>query len=131
MQSDSINPILGFMRHLAAAGEVGRLTDGQLLERFVKARDEAAFETLLHRHGAMVLRVCRRALRESHAAEDAFQATFLVFVRKAASIRKPELLGNWLYGVAYRVACRARKTISLRTSRERADVATLAAPAAD
>src|SRR5262249_4479951 len=81
--------------------------------------EETAFEILVHRHGAMVWRVCRNVLREAHAAEDAFQATFLILVRKAGSIGKPELLGNWLYGVAYRVALRARKMMARRQTHER------------
>jgi RNA polymerase sigma factor (sigma-70 family) len=82
--------------------------DGELLERFVARRDQAAFEALVRRHGAMVLGVCRRILRDAHEADDAFQATFLVLVRKAAGLRRPEQLGPWLYGVAYRTALHAR-----------------------
>jgi RNA polymerase sigma-70 factor (ECF subfamily) len=85
-----------------AAG--GSLTDGQLLECFVARREEAAFAALVRRHGPMVLGVCRRILDHSHDADDAFQATFLVLVRKAASVTPRELVGNWLYGVAYRTA---------------------------
>ena len=82
--------------------------DGDLLTRFVRTRDEAAFELLVWRHGSMVYNVCRRVLRDSHAAEDAFQATFLVLVRKAGSIGKREALQGWLYRVASRIARRAR-----------------------
>jgi RNA polymerase sigma factor (sigma-70 family) len=78
------------------------------LDRFVRQRDEAAFAVLMDRHGPMVMGVCRRVLRDAHAVEDVFQATFLVLIRKAASLRRPHLLGNWLYGVAYRIALQAR-----------------------
>jgi RNA polymerase sigma factor (sigma-70 family) len=97
----------------------GGMTDGQLLERFVSGRDESAFEALVRRHGPMVLGVCRRVLGHAQDAEDAFQATFLVLVRKAASIGRRELLGNWLYGVAYRTALDARAAATRRRTRER------------
>jgi RNA polymerase sigma factor (sigma-70 family) len=84
------------------------LTDSELLDALVVRRDEAAFEALLRRHGPMVLAVCRRVLRNAHDAEDAFQATFLVLIRKAAAIDKREAIGSWLYGVAYRTASKAR-----------------------
>src|SRR5262249_55629286 len=80
--------------------------------------EEEAFRALLGRHGPMVLGVCRRLLRDPHAVEDAFQATFLVLLRRAASIARPELLGNWLYGVAYRVAARARQQAGRRARRD-------------
>src|SRR5437763_97968 len=89
------------LRHLRP--DDGRLTDGQLLERFLAARDEAAFEALLRRHGPMVLGVCRRVLAGADSAydsEDAFQATFLVLAHKAASVAARESVGSWLYGVA-------------------------------
>jgi len=95
------------------------MTDAQLLECFVTRRDEVAFEALVRRHGPMVLGLCRRVLRNPEDAEDAFQATFLVLVRKGASIRQGELLGNWLYGVAYRTALEARAATRRRRGRER------------
>jgi RNA polymerase sigma factor (sigma-70 family) len=95
-------------------GTVAGLTEGQLLERFVAERDEAAFSALVTRHGPMVLGVCRRVLRSEHDVEDAFQATFLVLVRRANAVQRPDLLGNWLYGVAHRVAVRARANAARR-----------------
>src|SRR5438093_3457055 len=94
-------------------------SDAQLLESFLARRDEAAFETLVRRHGPMVLGVCRRVLGHAHDAEDAFQATFLVLVRKAASIATRELLANWLYGVAYHTALKAKARALRHSSRER------------
>jgi RNA polymerase sigma factor (sigma-70 family) len=92
-------------------GSVAGLTDRQLIERFTAARDavgEAAFAALVRRHGPMVLDICRQLLGDLHDAEDAFQAVFLVLARKARSIGDPDLLGNWLYGVALRTAKKAR-----------------------
>jgi RNA polymerase sigma factor (sigma-70 family) len=108
---------------LAAGQAIRQSPDQQLIERFVEQREEAAFAALVERHGPMVLRVCRSVLRDAHAAEDAFQATFLVLVRKAASIGRRELLGNWLYGVAYRVAARARVKAARRHGGESQAVA--------
>src|ERR671925_111852 len=96
------------LRKAVSPGEAGGLTDAELLRRWVGARDEAAFEVLLWRHGSMVLGVCRRLLRRAADVEDAFQATFLAFVRKSAGIRRGQAVGAWLYRVAYRVALRAR-----------------------
>jgi RNA polymerase sigma factor (sigma-70 family) len=95
------------------------LSDGQLLEHFIERRDEAAFETLVRRHGPMVLGVCRRLLRNGHDADDAFQATFLVLVRKAASIAPKEMVGHWLYGVAYQTALKGRAVAAKRRMREK------------
>jgi RNA polymerase sigma factor (sigma-70 family) len=103
--------------HLQQAG--GGLTDKQLLARFVAARDEAAFAALVRRHGPLVLGVCRRVLHDWHEAEDAFQATFLVLARKAASLVVGESLGCWLYGVAYRTALEAHTMSARRRARER------------
>jgi RNA polymerase sigma-70 factor (ECF subfamily) len=107
--------VVRYLRNLATDG----LSDGQLLETFLANRDEVAFEALLRRYGPMVLGVCRRVLRNPHDAEDAFQATFLVLVRKAASIQPPGLVGNWLYGVASRTARKARALNVLRRAKER------------
>lgn len=101
-------------------GTVAGMSEVQLLERFVLQHDEAAFEALVARHGPMVMGVCRQWLRDPSDAEDAFQATFLVLVRKAGSLRDCALLGNWLYGVAYRVSLRARAESAKRRSRETA-----------
>src|SRR5271163_1795169 len=83
-------------------------TDSQLLDNFVRDHDPGAFRSLVTRHGPEVLRVCRAVLQDPHEADDAFQATFLVLVRKAPSIQNPESLGGWLRGVAYRAALRSR-----------------------
>src|SRR4051812_31497322 len=89
--------------------------DRELLQCFVKHGDEPAFRALVERHGPLVLDVCRRILGNYHDAEEAFQATFIVLARKASRIKQPELLGCWLYGVAYRVASKARTAIWRRT----------------
>src|SRR5262245_10009368 len=95
------------------------LSDTEFLRRFAAGRDEVAFEALVRRHGPMVEGVCRRILGNVHAAEDAFQAVFMVLVKKSASIRRPELLGNWLYGVACRIARKAKISAIRKESRER------------
>jgi RNA polymerase sigma factor (sigma-70 family) len=94
--------------------------DDVLLERFVRQRDEAAFEAILHRHGPLVHSVCRRLLYDPDDTADAFQASFLVLARKASTIGRRALLANWLYGVAYRVAARARKIRRKQHAREQA-----------
>jgi RNA polymerase sigma factor (sigma-70 family) len=106
--------------------------DGELLERFTAAREGPAFEALLRRYGPMVLGVCRRVLGNAHDAEDAFQATFLTLARKADSICKRDSLGSWLYGVAFRVAARARGQAAARRRHEgQAHAASAADPLAE
>ena len=106
------------MRHLRRTALLG-LADPDLLDEFVSRHEEAAFEALLKRHGPMVLAVCRRVLGNAHDAEDAFQAVFLVLVRKAASIRRRDVIGSWLYGVAYRTAQKAKAMNARRRVKER------------
>ena len=115
MSARSLNCLMRHLRHTALLG----LADQDLLDAFVSRHEEAAFEALLKRHGPMVLAVCRRVLGNAHDVEDAFQAVFLVLVRKAASIHRRELLGNWLYGVAYRTAQNAKATNARRRIKER------------
>ncbi|MHC5542970.1 RNA polymerase sigma factor, partial [Singulisphaera rosea] len=110
--------VLWAVSRLFDEGTVSGAGEDQLLQRFVSAHDEVAFEVLVRRHGPMVWSVCRRLLRDPHDAEDAFQATFLVLARKAGSIRERQFLGTWLYGVAYRVAARSRRDIETRRRRE-------------
>jgi RNA polymerase sigma factor (sigma-70 family) len=88
--------------------------DTDLLQRFVRQRDEEAFAALVKRHGPVVLGVCRRVLHQAQDAEDVFQATFLVLARKAGSIRRRESVGSWLHGIAYRLACKARADAARR-----------------
>ena len=113
--------VLRDIQTLFDAGTAAGLTDRQLLERFANRRDassDAAFEVLVLRHGPMVLRVCRNMLRDEADAADAFQATFLVLVRRRGTIRKLESVGGWLYGVACRVAARARVDAARRRKAE-------------
>ncbi len=119
------------LESLFAFGSAAGLSDRQLIERFNARRDaasEAAFGALVARHGPMVLGVCRQILRDPHHAEDAFQAVFLVLARKARSIRDPERLGNWLYGVALRTARCARNGLARRRRHEEAATMTRSAP---
>jgi RNA polymerase sigma factor (sigma-70 family) len=106
----SVGPVLRHVRAVCAAAGTASLSDEQLLQRFVSSREEPAFRALLLRHGPLVWGVCRRLLRDGDAAEDAFQATFVTLARKADAIRKQTSVGSWLYGVAFRLASRARTT---------------------
>jgi RNA polymerase sigma factor (sigma-70 family) len=96
------------------------LSDGQLLSDFVRFGDQGAFHGLVSRHGPTVLHVCRGVLHDRHEAEDAFQATFLVLVRKAPALKNPDAVGGWLRGVAYRTALRARCRAARRREFEKA-----------
>jgi RNA polymerase sigma factor (sigma-70 family) len=127
MTSGQMGGVLHHLRKLSAEHAGGR-SDRDLLERFVRQRDEAAFAALVERHGPMVLGVCRRVLRDAHDAEDACQAVFLVLARKAGSIRHRESVGGWLHGVAYRVAANLKREIARRHARE---VLAVAEPQAD
>jgi RNA polymerase sigma factor (sigma-70 family) len=103
-----LEPVLDYARRLGAAAS-DDAPDGELLRRFGRNNDAVAFEQLLRRHGPMVRGVCRRVLRDGNDVDDAFQATFLLLVRKAGGLRKPERLGPWLHGVALRTALKARE----------------------
>ena len=121
------------MEHLRgrACPAAAEPTDGELLERFVTRREEGAFAELVRRHGPMVLSVCRRVLDNAEDIEDAFQATFMILVRKADSIRNRDSLASWLYGVALRVARRARQAMTRRKDRERRAAVPETAPATE
>jgi RNA polymerase sigma factor (sigma-70 family) len=115
------SPLQSVVRHLRGAlinHAVAEVLDAELLSRYVLHQDATAFDALLRRHGPMVLGVCRRLLRDEHDTEDAFQATFLILIRKANKIRDPAKLGNWLYGVAVHTAVRARAARALRRAKE-------------
>jgi RNA polymerase sigma factor (sigma-70 family) len=118
MTTSSTNVVLRHIREVVAAQNSGHLSDQQLLQRFLTDQEEAAFAGLVRRHGTLVLGVCRRVLHNLHDAEDAFQATFLILARRAASIQKQESLGSWLHGVAYRVALKARTRTANRKQHE-------------
>jgi RNA polymerase sigma factor (sigma-70 family) len=120
----SLNGLLQHLRKASALQTNHASSDCELLERFVESHDEAAFMALIERHGLMVFGVCRRALPNSHDAEDACQAVFIVLARKAASVRKKASLGSWLHGVAYRVAVTLKRDQARRNKRERSTRAT-------
>ncbi len=119
MADQPLAPVIRYLRKLTAPKGNIDATDAELLARFAAHREEEAFTALVHRYGPMVLAVCRRIVRDAHAAEDAFQATFLVLARKAGSLTQPELLGPWLYGVASRTARKAKIETARRNSHER------------
>ena len=118
MANGQSEAVLNVSQVVVEARPVAGVSDGQLLARFNARRDELAeiaFTALVRRHGPMVLRVCRQVLGDWHTADDAFQATFLILARRAGSIRRPDLLGHWLYGVASRTA----RTARVRNERKR------------
>ena len=113
--------VLRDLNTLFSVGTIGALTDAQLLDRFTSHRDETAelaFRALVERHGPMVLRVCRAVLRDTHDADDAFQATFLVLLRRGGTLWVRDSLGPWLHQVAYRTASCARSAAARRRRHE-------------
>jgi RNA polymerase sigma factor (sigma-70 family) len=129
MTTPHLPPVLHHIRKLMGDRPEG-LSDAELLHCYLCQRDEAAFELLLQRHAPMVLASCRRLLNDPADVEDAFQATFLVLARHGHSVRRPELLGCWLYGVAYRIALKARSKAALRHRREK-EAARMPSPVPD
>jgi RNA polymerase sigma factor (sigma-70 family) len=119
MSSAQVGAVLRHIRRLAADRKDHDLPDHQLLERFARHHDEAAFAALLRRHGAMVLGVCRSVMHDLHDAEDAFQAAFLLLAQKAGSIYRREAVSGWLYRVAYHAAVRARAAAARRRGLEK------------
>src|SRR6266542_4452139 len=108
MVNADLGKVIRHLRQSLERGDAGGLSDAELLGRVAAQRDPAAFEVLVWRHGAMVFGLCRRLLRHEQDAEDAFQAAFLILLRKAGSVGKRQALGSWLYKVAFRGALRLR-----------------------
>src|SRR6266496_3924357 len=129
MATGTTQRVVRQLRRLALA-EADALTDGQLLEGFVAQHDEAAFAALVRRHGPMVWGVCRRIVGHAVDAEDAFQAAFLILVRKASRVKPREAVGNWLYGVACHTALKAR-TACIRVRAKEKQVTSMPEPARD
>jgi RNA polymerase sigma factor (sigma-70 family) len=121
--------VIRYLRRAASLSPDADRTDGELLDLYLASRDEASFEALLHRHAPMVLGVCRRILQNDDDAHDAFQATFLMFLRKAATIRPRAMVGNWLHGVAYKTALKAQAMNRHRRAKEREARANVRPPA--
>jgi RNA polymerase sigma factor (sigma-70 family) len=124
MPKSEAGPLLRFIRAFRVAGAGPE--DAALLERYARQRDDAAFELLMWRHAAMVLRVCQDVLQDAFEAEDAFQAAFLVLARKAGSISRRASVSGWLYRVALRIALKARKKKAMRNAREQGGMDRLA-----
>jgi RNA polymerase sigma factor (sigma-70 family) len=118
MAGASLRAFIQNLQRVASREQAGGLPDTELLRRFLGRSDEAAFEVLVWRHGPMVLGVCQRLLRHPHDAEDAFQATFLAFVRGAPSIRKRESVGSWLHKTAHRIARKAQAVAAAQPRQE-------------
>src|SRR5207244_1815156 len=122
-------PVARFVTKLKAAHEYSRLSDRELLWRFTRRQEEAAFAALVDRHASMVLRVCRRTLADEHDAEDVFQATFLVLLKKARALRWRESIACWLHDVAYRLSLKGRSARLARSRKERQAARTNVNPA--
>jgi RNA polymerase sigma factor (sigma-70 family) len=118
MPTPSLPRFLAQLKQSMAAETLTDLSDSELLRRFLTTQDAAAFRALLHRHGPMVFRICRRVLGRDQDAEDAFQAVFLVLACQAGKIRKQTSLACWLHGVAYRTGLAAREALARRRKRE-------------
>jgi RNA polymerase sigma factor (sigma-70 family) len=131
MASGQLGQVWRRLRGLVGSPATEPPADAHLLERFVAGRDMAAFEALAQRYGPLVLGVCRRVLGNTHDAEDAFQATFLIFARRAATIQSQGAVGSWLCGTAYRVSLKARAGIARRRAQERNAGTTMVKPSKD
>src|SRR5215510_13025526 len=118
MRNTSTTPLVRYLHGLAGTCQTSELSDRELVQRFADQRDEVAFAALVGRHGAMVIGVCQRVLGQEQDAEDVFQAVFLVLSRKAGSLRRKEAVGPWLFGVAHRLALKARQETRVRRERE-------------
>jgi len=114
MPSGQLNGVIRKLHRMADRHSLDACSDAELMDHFVRNQDEYAFELIVRRHGPMVLGVCRRILGQTQDAEDAFQATFLVLVRKASCVHPFDMVGNWLYGVACRTAMKAKAMASRR-----------------
>ena len=119
MPASPTQRLLPALRRVVLVRDMADRTDGQLLTAFLRERDGDAFAALVRRHGPMVLGVARRVIGDFHTADDAFQAVFLVLARRANAVRPRERVGNWLYGVAYRTAMKARAVLARRRAREK------------
>src|SRR5579871_3585916 len=113
MAGHGLRRVIGYLNRSAAVQQNGKLADAELLERFVRNRDSAAFEVLVWRHGSMVLNVCKSLTCREHDAEDGFQATFLILARKAGAIGKHSSLSSWLYKVAFRTSLELKRRSAL------------------
>src|SRR5262245_29941205 len=118
MQPPFLDVVLRSIETLAKNHQLRSLSDAELLRQFLKDRDAEAFALIVHRHGPYVWRVCRSLLPQQQDAEDAFQATFLVLIDSANTIRSGKVLASWLHGVAYRVATKAKRSAVRRKNRE-------------
>ncbi len=119
MATSQLNSVFQHLRRVVLMHDGAGLSDGQLLDMFIADKDQAAFEALVRRYGTMVLKVCHRVIRNHHDAEDAYQATFLVLARKAKSIKPRDRVANWLHGVAFRTALKAKSLSAKKRMWER------------
>jgi RNA polymerase sigma factor (sigma-70 family) len=132
MSGERMSVFLERLRRAFVARDALGDSDGELVQQYVERGEASAFESLVRRHGPMVLSVCRRVLGNFHDAEDALQATFCVLVQKAAGLKNPEAVSNWLYGVAYRTALKAKTMRAARDSKElRVEIMHAAQPTKD